>query len=211
MTNTTVHIWGRLDQTGHVSVSFADEYMSFKPAFVHKLSADIAGGEAMVVEDVDLDIRAHGQPVQNIKIDWLGAERMSACKDRIVAECASRRRKYNLFGTNCSSVAVELLSAGANWHFNAHKTMSELWSELQRRPFRHDHGRALEIIREVIEDGAFHCKLRSSVGSRAKALIPVLLCTDIATRILCWSPGDVIAYARELAQHNVHGRGIGTY
>jgi hypothetical protein len=98
-------------------------------------------------------------------------------------------------------MAAEVILKGAGAKFNPHKTMREIWNEVKRSPLRHDHTRALELVRELTEDAVLLCRRRGPLGPVARVLLPVLLAADLASREFCWTPGDVKTLAEGLARH----------
>lgn len=196
----TVCIWNGVGLTGHVSLGTAHDYFSFHPDN-EDLIKDVMGSPAEL-RTYESDCERNGMPKHRIKIDWLDEDAMVQRMGEIDVGARHGRIKYRLLSTNCSSMAADLLFAGAGVNFDSHKTMKQLYSELNRRPFRHDHMRALEWVREAIEDVAFMCARRGRVAPVAKTIVAILLATDLASREFCWSPGDVKILAEGLARQN---------
>ncbi|MDX1250998.1 MAG: hypothetical protein IDH49_01835 [Gammaproteobacteria bacterium] len=192
-------VWGSPSLTGHASVQTAEHYLSFHPRDM-KLAHDVAGTPA-VLKTFDYDISIHQHPTDSVSIDWLDEDRMNQHIDALIDETQSGELQYKLLTTNCSSMAAELLCIGARTPFNPHKPMRELFSEIRRVPFLHDHGRVLELVREAIEDAALICARRGPVGRVARHVLPILL-ADVASREFIWTPGDVKTFAKGLSTHN---------
>lgn len=197
---TTVYVWNALDLTGHVSVQLADGYFSFQPKD-SSLIDDVTGSPAKLASR-DSDFAHGGRFVHRITIDCLDEELMRRRIGEIDDDITDRTLNYKLLSTNCSSMAADVLYVGKKLPFNPHKSMKQIWNELRRRPYHHDHGRLLELVREVIEDSALHSARRGRVGSIEKCLVAILAAADLTSREFCWTPGDVKILAEEFANSN---------
>lgn len=197
----TVYIWGQLGLTGHASVEFCDRrgYLSFHPLDSH-LARQVTGSPGILSPYKD-DVEQH-RPSNTIQINWLDEDAMASHFNDLHDDVRSERQLYQLFGANCSSMAVQLLMVGAGLQFSPHKTMGQVWSAFSRFPFRHDHGRVAELVRELTEDMALVCARRGVVGPLARYFLPILLAADVASRTFVWTPGDVKSVANDLSKHN---------
>ena len=199
MAMTTVYFWRQLDLTGHVSVGIEDNYMSFHPKNRNWI-ADVVGTPGYLV-DMSEDEDKYGAPRKTIRINWLDTDAMNSIIQTFDRLIERDDLDYSLAGRNCSTLAMELLCGGASEVFSSQKSLSQLISSLVRSPFKHDHGRLLELAREVVEDVGIVCMRRGRIGRLGAFLAPAIL-VDLATREFVWAPGDVEKFATKLATQN---------
>jgi hypothetical protein len=203
-----VYIWGRMDLTGHASISTGRSYESFHPVDLHvgheKLAR--AGDVEKHWTSLEQDYANYGSPNQTINVNNVDEDdlyRSATLMDDMFPY-------YNLFNKNCSTVVASLLLAGHDRHYSSDFLDSifhnDFWHELRAKMSYHEphHSRNshswFETVMDSLEDSIFTVS-RSSVARRHpafRALAVVFASADLTLRQFVWTPGHVAALAKDI-------------
>lgn len=161
------------------------------PASLGSYVSDVASGQGLV---------------SKIDINWLNQVKMQKQLSDFNDQIEAGTLKYQLRVSNCSTLSAGLLLTGAgSSKFDPHKSMKQIWDELNsnRSLFYKNNGRFVECVRDITGDVSLQCMMRGTLATPVSKLIATaLLSTNLLTRSLAWTPGDVRVLADVLARHN---------
>lgn len=203
-----VYIWGRMDLTGHASISTGRSYESFHPVSLYPDHEKLAraGDVEKRWTDLDQDYEKWGNykdriPVHNVDEDDL-YHAAQALDDHFP--------HYNLFNKNCSTVVASVLLAGHDRSYSSDFFDSifhnQFWHEIKAKmsyhaPYHSKNSHSwFETVMDSLEDSIMTFS-RSPVARRQpafRALAMVFAGADLTLRQFVWTPGHVAALARDI-------------
>lgn len=206
---TEVFIWDNKYNTGHASMQIGNQYISFHPDEADLMALLTKAHPTTKKDRFESDCRkSNSMPTDTVRLYELHEHEMLD-----YYSVALKTSRYSFWNMNCSTICGKLLILGFTQRIADHWSFEEIYEKLKWSFFtpkqyrsRNLHGRVTEHAIKFVDESLLSAA-RVPKTLRTKSVQRFLLASVATTtfqRLFVWTPGEVLAMANYISEHEHH-------